>query len=131
MDVVARAEAALRALAGPFARWLQEEIDKLDVARARAGAEGLAGDAGEALYTHAHDLKGLGGTYEFPIVTRMAGSLCALLEDPARRGATPLPLIDAHIDAIKAMVRDDIRDEEHPVGGAIAAALETQVQAIR
>ena len=100
MDVVARAEAALKALAGQFARWLQDEIDKLDEARARVGLEGLGGDAGEVLYTHAHDLKGLGGTYEFPIVTRMAASLCALLEEPALRAGTPLPLIDAHLDAI-------------------------------
>ncbi len=131
MDVVARAEAALKALAGQFARWLQDEIDKLDEARARVGLEGLGGDAGEVLYTHAHDLKGLGGTYEFPIVTRMAASLCALLEEPALRAGTPLPLIDAHLDAIKAMVRDGIRDDLDPVGASVATALETQVSVIR
>jgi hypothetical protein len=131
LDVVARAEAALKALAGQFARWLQDEIDKLDTARARVAGEGLTGDAGETLYMHAHDLKGLGGTYEFPIVTRIAGSLCNLLEEPGRRAAVPLALIDAHIEAIKTMVRDDIRDELHPVGGTVAAALENQVQAAR
>jgi hypothetical protein len=131
LDVVARAEAALKALAGQFARWLQDEIDKLDAARARVETEGLTGDAGETLYIHAHDLKGLGGTYEFPIVTRIAGSLCGLLEEPGGRGAIPLALIDAHIEAIKTMVRDDIRDELHPVGGTLAAALENQVQASR
>jgi hypothetical protein len=131
LDVVARAEAALKALAGQFSRWLQDEIDKLDAARARVAAEGLTGDAGETLYIHAHDLKGLGGTYEFPIVTRIAGSLCNLLEEPRSRGAIPLSLIDAHIEAIKAMVRDNIRDELHPVGGTVAAALENQVHATR
>jgi hypothetical protein len=131
LDIVARAEAALKALAGQFARWLQDEIDKLDAARARVGAEGLTGDAGEALYLHAHDLKGLGGTYEFPIITRIAGSLCNLLEEPGSRGAIPLTLIDAHIEAIKTMVLNDIRDELHPVGGTLAAALENQVHAAR
>jgi hypothetical protein len=130
LDVVARAEAALKALAGQFARWLQDEIDKLDAARARVESEGLTGDAGETLYMHAHDLKGLGGTYEFPIVTRIAGSLCNLLEEPGR-GAIPLALIDAHIEAIKTMVRENIRDELHPVGGTMAAALENQVHAAR
>ncbi len=130
-DVVARAEAALQTLAGQFARWLQDEIDKLDAARDRVAAEGMAGEAGDIFYTHAHDLKGLGGTYGFPIVTRMAGSLCALVEDPGRRPGVALALIDSHIEAIKTMVREDIREELHPKGGAIAAALENQVHTAR
>ncbi len=126
---VARAEAALKSLAGQFGKWLQDEIDKLDAARAAVAAEDLGGSAGETLYLHAHDLKGLGGTYQFPIVSRLSGSLCSLLEDPQRRAGAPLDLIDAHLEAIKAMVRDDIRDELHPVGGSVAAALENKVRA--
>ena len=97
--------------------------------RHASSAEGLTGEAGEALYTRAHDLKGLGGTYEFPIVTRISGSLCNLLEEPAGRGAIPLALIDAHIEAIKTMVRNDIRDDENPVGRSLAETLEGQVRA--
>jgi hypothetical protein len=129
LDVVARAEAALKALAGQFARWLQDEIDKLDAARARVAAEGLSGEAGEALYMHAHDLKGLGGTYEFPIVTQMAGSLCDLLEDPMRRPGVSIALIDVHLDTIKAAVQGGIRDGDHPIGHAMLVALEDQVRA--
>ncbi|MDB5459837.1 MAG: Hpt protein [Caulobacteraceae bacterium] len=127
-DVIARAEAALKSLAGQFSRWLQDEIDKLEAANSRVALEGLAGEAGEALHTHAHDLKGLGGTYEFPIVTRMAGSLCRLLE--AGRAEAPLDLINAHIETIKAVVRDGIRDEGHPVGALLATSLEERVSAV-
>ena len=125
-DVVARAEAALKALSGQFSRWLQDEVDKLDAAHLRVCAEGLDGEAAETLYTHSHDLKGLGGTYEFPIVTRLAGSLCRLL-DVSRAGAPP-DLIAAHVEAIKTVVRDDIRDESHPAGGALVTALEARVR---
>jgi hypothetical protein len=126
-DVVARAEAALKSLAGQFARWLQDEIDKLEGANGRIALEGLAGEAGETLHIHAHDLKGLGGTYEFPIVTRIAGSLCRLLD--AGRAEAPLDLINAHVEAIKSVVRDGIRDEGHPVGGPLVASLEERVRA--
>ncbi len=126
-DVVARAEAALKALSGQFARWLQDEVDKLDAAARRIDAEGLDSEAGDAFYIHAHDLKGLGGTYEFPIVTRLAGSLCRLLD--AGRADAPLDLVHAHVDAIKSVVRDDIRDEEHPVGAALLLSLEERVRA--
>ena len=93
-------------------------------------AEGLGGVAGEVLYTRAHDLKGLGGTYEFPIITRIAASLCRLIENAEHRALAPLPLVESHINAIKLMVRDDIKDDTHPVGQAICLSLETQVAAI-
>lgn len=130
-DVVARAEAALKALSTQFAQWLQDEIDKLDSARALVAIEGLSGAAGEALYTRAHDLKGLGGTYEFPIITRAAASLCRVVDTPEARAAAPLSLIDTHINGIKAMIREGIRDESHPVGGAMIVSLEDQTSVFR
>ena len=57
----------------------------------------------------------------------MAGSLCKLLDDPARRTEAPIVLLDAHIDAIKAVVRDEIQTDEHPVGRELAETLETRV----
>ncbi len=83
----------------------------------------------ESLYLRAHDLKGLGATYEFPLVTRIAASLCRLIDDPKTRAAAPMGLVDAHIDAIKAVVRDDIKSDDHPMGRAIAVELETKTQA--
>ena len=42
---------------------------------------------------------------------------------------TPASEIDAHIDAIRAIVRDNIRDSDHPVGKALANELEARVSA--
>ncbi len=126
---VAKAEAALKSLSGQFAQWLRDEVAKLEAARAAMRAEGLTPETNARLYTHAHDLKGLGTTYEFPIVTRIAGSLCKLLEEPAQRGLAPLSLIEAHVDAIRAAVRDDIKDVSHPMGQVICEELERQVAA--
>jgi hypothetical protein len=126
-DAVSRAEAALKALAGQFAGWLQDEINKLDGARARVAAEGWTEATGEALYLHAHDLKGLGGTYGFPVISRISGSLCRLIDDDAKTASPPLTVIDAHIDAIKMMVREDVRDGESPLAQAVTQELEAKV----
>jgi hypothetical protein len=127
-DAVAKAEAALKALSGNFAQWLADEIDRLEAARQRLRQEGLTPQATEGLYFRAHDLKGLGATYEYPLVGRIAGSLCKLLDDPNKRSAPPMALIDAHIDAIRAAVRDEIRQDDHPIGRVLAAELEAKVQ---
>ncbi len=125
---IAKAEAALKSLSGNFAEWLADEVGKLEAARQRVRAEGLTPEASENLYLRAHDLKGLGATYEYPLVTRIAGSLCKLIDDPAKRATAPMALVDAHIDAIRAAVKDHIQTDTHPVGAALVTELEKRVK---
>jgi hypothetical protein len=115
MAAIAKAEAALKSLSGNFAQWLNDEIVKLEAARQEVRAQGLTAETVETLYLRAHDLKGLGATYDFPLITRLAG-----LAVPADRRAghalsAPMFLVDAHIDAIKACVRDE-HQGRHPPG---------------
>jgi hypothetical protein len=127
-EAIAKAEAALKSLSGNFAEWLADEVAKLEAARQRVRTEGLTPEASENLYLRAHDLKGLGATYEYPIVTRIAGSLCKLIDDPAKRAGAPMFLVDAHIDAIKAAVKGGIQTDAHPIGQALVTELERQVK---
>jgi hypothetical protein len=127
MAAIAKAEAALKSLSGNFAQWLQDEITKLDAARQEVKTQGLTAVTVETLYLRAHDLKGLGATYEFPLITRIAASLCKLIDEPETRLSAPMFLVDAHIDAIKAAVRGDIKVDTHPVGKALAEELEGRV----
>ncbi|KQS56138.1 histidine phosphotransferase [Brevundimonas sp. Leaf363] len=125
---IAKAEAALQAMSAQFGQWLQDEITKLEAAQAAIRTEGYNTATAEALYFRAHDLKGLGGTYQYPLVTRLAGSLCKMLDDPAKRTQAPLVVLDAHIDAIRAVVRDKIQTDDHPVGRMLAETLEARVR---
>lgn len=130
-EAIAKAEEALKGMSAQFGQWLQDEITKLEAAQNAIRAEGLNSQTAEALYFRAHDLKGLGSTYQYPLVTRLAGSLCKLLDDPTRRAEAPVRLLDAHIDAIRAVVRDQIQTDEHPTGRVLAEALEAEVASYR
>lgn len=130
-NAIAKAEEALKAMSGQFGQWLQDEIVKLEAAQAAIRAEGFTPQTAEGLYFRAHDLKGLGATYQYPLVTRLAGSLCKLLDDPTKRMDAPLMLIDAHVDAIRAVVRDQIQTDDHPVGRVLSETLEAKVAAHR
>ena len=125
---LAKAEAALKGLSSNFDQWMQDELTKLDAARERVRGEGYNADTAETLYFRAHDLKGLGSTYGYPVVTRIAACMCRLTDDPATRLKAPLFLIDAHIDAIKAAVRSGIREEDHPTAKVLLGELEKQVR---
>ena len=124
---IAKAEEALKAMSGQFGQWLEDEIVKLDKAQVDIKEQGYTTATAEALYYRAHDLKGLGTTYQYPLVTRMAGSLCKMMDDPVKRMAAPMLLLDAHIDAIKAVVRDKIQTADHPTGKVLVETLEARV----
>lgn len=125
---LAKAEAALRGLANNFEQWMQDELAKIDAARETIRTQGFNAETAEALYFRAHDLKGLGATYGYPIVTSIAASLCRLIDDPATRTRAPLFLLDAHIDAMKAAVRGQIRETEHPVAQTLLGELDARVR---
>jgi len=125
---IAKAEAALKSLASNFTQWLNDEITKLENARQTVKTDGVTVETMENLYLRAHDLKGLGTTYGYQLITRIAGSLCRLIDDKEKRATVPLELVDAHIDAIKAAVRDDIKSDEHPVGRVLVEELERRVK---
>jgi chemotaxis protein histidine kinase CheA len=125
---IAKAEAALKSLSGNFSQWLQDEITKLDAARQQVKAAGVTPETMENLYFRAHDLKGLGTTYGYQLITRIAASLCRLIDEKDKRMSAPMALVDAHIDAIKAAVREDMKADDHPIGGALAAELERRVK---
>jgi hypothetical protein len=126
---IAKAEAALKSLSGNFGQWLQDEIAKLEASRQQVKTEGVTTETMENLYLRAHDLKGLGTTYGYPLITRVAASLCRLIDEKDKRTSAPMGLVDAHIDAIKAAVREEMTSDDHPVGGALAAELEGKVTA--
>jgi hypothetical protein len=127
-SAIAKAEAALKSLSSNFSEWLQDEITKLDAARARIKTDGWSVETAENLYLRAHDLKGLGTTYEYPLITRIAASLCKMIDDADTRLNAPMHILDAHIDAIKACVRDQIKDASNPVGKMLAEELEAKVK---
>ena len=129
-EAIAKAEAALADLSSQFETWLTDEIGKLDAVYATIKAQGLTRENADALFYRAHDLKGLGTTYGYPLITRVAGSLCKMMDDENKRTEAPRALVDAHLDAIRAIVRDQIKTDAHPVGEILASTLEQRVLAM-
>ena len=105
-DPVARAEAALAQLSGEFSDWMRAECEELDRARHRARAAGMAEPQRATLFRAAHDIKGQAATFGFPLVAAAAESLCVLLEETRDPRRIPAALIDQHVDAVRAIIRE-------------------------
>jgi hypothetical protein len=126
---VARADQALEAMGDDFQVWLDADVERLQASRVRADAANWTPLAQEDIHAIAHDLKGLGATYGSLLATQIAASLCRLIETDAGKALAQRDpaLVRAHIDALRASVRDGIRSTEHPIGRAVLQALETRV----
>jgi chemotaxis protein histidine kinase CheA len=125
-DPVARAEAALAELSTEFNGWMNDECEQLDKARADVRRDGLAVQQREALFRASHDIKGQAATLGFPLASAVADSLCQLLElthDPRR---IPLALIDQHVDAVRAI----IREHGHPEAEVMAEMLTSRLRGV-
>jgi len=129
-NAVARAEAALAAMAVNFDEWLNTEITRMESAMSAVQSQGRNEDNMEALYHRAHDLKGLGATYGYPIISQIAGTLCRLIDSGDRRMSAPMSLVGVHVEAIKAAARNGTRTDDDPVGKALVLELETKVVAL-
>ncbi|MES1156172.1 MAG: Hpt domain-containing protein [Alphaproteobacteria bacterium] len=131
-EAVARADQALQAMSGSFRQWLDQEVGRLQSARMIAAELGWTDEGLDPVLMAAHDLKGMGATYDYPLITQIAGSLCKLIDsEEGKAAARAAPaLVCAHIDAIRAAARDGVKTDSHPVGQALLRALEAQVGAL-
>lgn len=126
---IKRAETALQQLSSEFGDWVSDEVAKLVSAweefETSTGHDAKRDD----LHRAAHDLKGLAPTYGYPLVGRIAYSL-SRLTDPSLIAIERVPhaLLRAHVDAVRAAIHHDIKDENHPVGSVLAAELETKTR---
>jgi hypothetical protein len=110
-EPVARAEQALALLAGEFAAWMEEEGERLDQARDAVKSAGFTGATREALFFAAHDIRGDAETLGYPGLTIPAESLCRLIEHTRDMKRIPIALVDQHVDAVRAIIREGNRPD--------------------
>lgn len=122
-DPVARAEAALAQISGEFSDWMTQECERLDNARRRVKQTGLNKETRQELFLSAHDVKGDSGTLGYPAVAPAADSLCRLLEHTPDLTRIPLAIIDQHVDAVRAIVREYERADIADIARALTTRL--------
>ncbi len=122
-DPLARAEAALAQLSGEFGDWMVAECDRLDAARRVVKGHGFNKRNLDELFHAAHDVKGDAATFGFPLAASAAESLCRVLEHSPDSGRIPVALVDQHVDAVRAIVREYARPDIGDAAGALTRKL--------
>jgi hypothetical protein len=119
---VAEASGAYRDVLGP------QTVRLLALASGPLDAGTLA-----AAWSVAHDLKGQGGAFDFPLVTQIAGSTCKLIEALQRRpdaaaGDRARLAVSLHAQALALVHAKDLRGAQEEVGPRLLASLDALSQ---
>jgi chemotaxis protein histidine kinase CheA len=122
-----RAQEALAELEADFTGWMKEESERLEAARNTARPTPNEPAVRDVLYRVAHDIRGHAETFGYPLAGRMADSLCDLMDSTDDLTGAVFELVDAHVDAIRAVVRDKM----HGGGGDVARSVIQELIAAR
>jgi hypothetical protein len=126
--VLARAQAAVADLAKSYAPNTLADLDRC-VAFLKTAREGLDQRAAAVknLYGIAHNIKGQGSSFGYPLVTRIGHSLCTLTRQEREFSDADLGIIQAHLDALRLILTKEIKGEGGEVGAKLADRLEAMV----
>lgn len=115
---IAAADAAMKDLSADFQNWMGDEVNRLIAAfEVFRDSDSSKRDV-SMLFRAAHDIRGQASVFGYPIAAEIAGSLSKLL-DKIEPDYLPLQLIAHHVDAVKAIYRNNIRDYANPVATQI------------
>lgn len=122
-DAIARAEKALESLSENFDAWMDEEIEHLVAARESARSLGYSADSLDTLFHAAHDIKGQAKTLGHPLAANVAAGLCRLIAGFKDLSRLPHVLVDQHVDAIRAIVREHASEVNTEIAETLARRL--------
>lgn len=126
-DTIRRAEEAVGKLADQYRGWVRGDIEKLRECLDAATAGGPArGDAYKRIRAIAHDMRGQGTTFGYPLVTRVAKSISQTLKALPEDGDADAALL-AHVDAVDAIIQQDVADAAGAVAREIVETLESAI----
>ena len=129
--IVREAEEALEDLHESYLTWVRQDLDQLDRMLKQALAEPETAPAKlKSIYQTSHDIKGQGATFEFPLLTHIASSLCTLLADGGKSDQVMLALARIHIDALNVVLKENIRGMGGVQGKQMVEMLRTAVDKV-
>ena len=147
-EIIEEAEDLIQEMAGDYSDWMSKALDQMTIAQAALvvpgsppGEDDEEGEDEEELIAignrrflseisqAAHELRGQGGIFGYPLITSLGRSLFETTKDHQKElTANRLTLIGAHIDAIRTVFNNRIRGEGGEIGRALLKETAAAVQ---
>ena len=124
LRVLEKAEQAMEKLGDKYV-----EAAGHDAANLLKALEKLKGDPGnpqllDEIFQIAHDMKGQGGSFGYPLVSTIGYRLCRFIERVQNPGQLELAAITLHVEAMNLVVRSHIKGDGGEQGAALIKGLD-------
>ncbi|NWH07182.1 MAG: hypothetical protein HXY22_00770 [Alphaproteobacteria bacterium] len=119
-DALAAAQAAIDKMAEDYPDWVQSHLDQLRVLHARCVD---TREQRSRFYAEirdiAHNMKGQGGTFGYPLISMCATSLYDFTSPRAGKTDNHIEIIKAHIDSMTAIIKGRIKGNGGEIGSEL------------
>lgn len=106
LETLEKAEQLIAGMQGSYLEWVEEDLKKVsDLYELAVQNEADRATVFEDLFSVAHDIKGQGGSFNYPLMTMIGNLLCRFLErckDHPKE--SHLAVIRVHIDALRLVI---------------------------
>lgn len=124
-QAIMRALNAAEDLMGEYQGWAVDDLEALWQEFIEVAKTGNVGtDKIEDMFNKAHEIRGQGGTFGFPLVSTIGDSLCKFMDGRAHLAGVELEVIKVHILAMKAVFRQGLQGDQKALAGDLRELLE-------
>lgn len=131
VDVIALqdAEAAIGSMAEDYLVWVKDDIANLQGAYDKSVADPSGADESrEEMYGFAHDIKGQGGSFGYPLMTAVGNQLCKFMEGiEGNLNAAQLQVVKVHIDTLRLIIQERMEGDGGKAGSQLLRALDAVI----
>ena len=120
-----QAELAITGMQSDYLEWVIKDIEQLQGAYDKAVKEpDNRAAAQEGIYGFAHDIKGQGGSFGYPLMTAVGNQLCKFLEGiEGIVNDIQLNVVKVHIDTMRLIIQDRMEGDGGKAGDHLLKGL--------
>ena len=122
-QMMANAHRVMALIAQNYSQWLCADLDGLSRRFEYRSAEPGNGDHRNDLFRISHDIRGQAASFDYDLASDIATSLCGFLERHEKIEEVQLKVVEAHISAIRAYLRQSLKGDGGSVGQELTAEL--------
>ena len=129
-EALEEAEKALNKMSEDYPDWVSGIIVKLQEQHGRCvDSPERRVECFEEINHMAHDMKGQGGTFGYPLITSFADSLYGFtIKRPGEISDTQIELVKSHLDAMRAVIRGRVSGGGGEIGQKLTEGLNQAIK---
>ena len=127
-EALEAAEKALNKMSEDYPDWVSGIVVKLQEQHGRCvDSPEKRRECFEEINHMAHDMKGQGGTFGYPLITTFADSLYGFTYSRDEITDNQVELVKAHLDAMRAVIRGRVSGDGGEIGAKLAESLNAAI----